>query len=83
MIPAGGLSVDHKDWIHPRYPFFLPVKALGRVFRGKFVGGLKRLYRRRKLNCDEPIGKTGLSMPSPLSAAPLRCCDILADTLIG
>jgi rubredoxin len=54
VIPAGGLSADHRSWIHPRYPFFLPVKALSRVFRGKFVTGLKRLYRRRKLNCSGP-----------------------------
>jgi hypothetical protein len=32
-----------------RYPFFLPVKVLGRVFRGKFVSGLKRLYRQKRL----------------------------------
>ena len=52
QIPAGGLSADHHHWVHPRYPFFLPVKGLSRVFRGKFVAGLKRLYRRRKLNCS-------------------------------
>lgn len=45
VIPAGGLSADHQRWVHPRYPFFLPVKVLGRVFRGKFVAGLKRAYR--------------------------------------
>jgi hypothetical protein len=49
VIPAGGLSLDHSRWIHPKYPFFLPVKVLSRVFRGKFVAGLKRLYRRKKL----------------------------------
>lgn len=49
VIPAGGLSFDHARWIHPRYPFFLPVKALGRVFRGKFVAGLRRLYRQKRL----------------------------------
>lgn len=54
MIPAGGLSADHKGWVHPRDPFFLPVKALSRVFRGKFVAGLKHLYRRRKLDCSGP-----------------------------
>jgi len=48
-IPAGGLSSDHTRWIHPRYPFFLPVKVLSRVFRGKFVAGLRRLYRQKKL----------------------------------
>ena len=48
-IPACGLSSDHTRWIHPRYPFFLPVKVLNRVFRGKFVSGLKRLFRQKKL----------------------------------
>ena len=49
VIPAGGLSADHQRWVHPRYPFFLPVKVLGRVFRGKFVAGLKRAYRQGDL----------------------------------
>ncbi len=49
VIPAGGLSPDHKAWVHPRYRFFLPVKALSRVFRGKFVAALKRAYRNGKL----------------------------------
>jgi hypothetical protein len=53
-IPAGGLSPDHSRWIRPRYPFFLPVKVLGRVFRGKFLAGLKRLYRDNKLHCAGP-----------------------------
>jgi hypothetical protein len=45
VIPAGGLSPDHARWIHPRYPFFLPVKVLSRVFRGKFVSGLKQAFQ--------------------------------------
>jgi hypothetical protein len=49
VIPAGGLSADHTRWIQPRYLFFLPVKVLSRVFRGKFVAGLQRAYRQRKL----------------------------------
>jgi hypothetical protein len=49
VIPAGGLSPDHQHWIHPRYAFFLPVKVLSRVFRGKFVAGLKAAHQRRKL----------------------------------
>ncbi|MGD0226821.1 MAG: IS91 family transposase [Terriglobia bacterium] len=55
VIPAGGISRDHTRWVHPRYPgFFLPVKVLSRVFRGKFIGGLKRLYRRKQLRCAGP-----------------------------
>jgi len=49
VIPAGGLSPDHKGWVRPRFPFFLPVKALSRVFRGKFVAGLKRAFRNGEL----------------------------------
>jgi hypothetical protein len=33
---------------------FLPVRVLSRVFRGKFLAGLKRLHRRKKLACAGP-----------------------------
>jgi hypothetical protein len=49
VIPAGGLSLDHQHWVHPRYAFFLPVKVLSRVFRGKFCAGLKKAFRQRRL----------------------------------
>jgi hypothetical protein len=49
VIPAGGLSADHQHWVHPRYRFFLPVKVLSRVFRGKFVHGLKQAFRTGEL----------------------------------
>jgi predicted Zn-ribbon and HTH transcriptional regulator len=54
VVPGGGLSPDHRGWVRPRYPFFLPVKVLSRVFRGKFLAGLKRLHRRNKLQCAGP-----------------------------
>jgi Putative transposase len=47
VVPAGGLSLDHTHWIKNRYAFFLPVKVLSRVFRGKFVAALKRAFRWR------------------------------------
>ncbi len=49
VIPAGGLSPDGLRWVHSRHPFLLPVKVLSRVFRGKFVAGLKRAFRAGKL----------------------------------
>jgi hypothetical protein len=49
VIPAGGLSLDHQRWVRPRYRFFLPVKVLSRVFRGKFTAGLKKAFRKREL----------------------------------
>src|SRR6266480_6108925 len=50
VVPAGGLSRDHARWIrsHPR--FFLPIAVLRRVFRGKFVVGLKSAFERRQLH---------------------------------
>lgn len=49
VIPVGGLAPNRTRWVHPRYPFFLPVKVLSRVFRGKFVAGLKDAFRRGQL----------------------------------
>src|SRR5438105_6140597 len=49
VIPSGGLSLDHQHWVHPRYPFFLPVKVLGKVFRGKFTEGLKSAFHAGEL----------------------------------
>lgn len=50
VVPAGGFAPDRQRWIHPRYAFFLPIKVLGKVFRGKFLEGLRRAYRRKKLD---------------------------------
>jgi Putative transposase/Transposase zinc-binding domain len=50
VVPAGGLSLDHTHWIQPRYRFFLPVKVLSRVFRGKFIAALQRNFRQGKLD---------------------------------
>jgi hypothetical protein len=51
VVPAGGLSRDHRQWIRPKYAdFFLPVKVLSRVFRGKFVEGLRDAYARGQLD---------------------------------
>jgi hypothetical protein len=44
VLAAGGLAPDHFRWISSRRSFFLPVKVLGRVFRGKFVAGLKTAF---------------------------------------
>jgi len=55
VIPGGGISPDKERWIHPLYPFFLPVKALSKVFRGKFIDGLRRAYRKKQLICAASI----------------------------
>ena len=49
VIPAGGIAPDDSRWIHCRENFFLPMRVLSRVFRGKFVAGLKRAFARGEL----------------------------------
>ena len=49
VAAAGGLAPDHMHWIPSRHTFFLPVKALSRVFRGKFDDGLKAVVHLNKL----------------------------------
>jgi Putative transposase/Transposase zinc-binding domain len=49
VVPGGGLARDHTRWIRSRSNFLLPVKVLSRVFRGKFVAALRRLFARDQL----------------------------------
>ena len=44
------MAFDRSCWIRPRGRFFLPVKVLGKVFRGKFVAGLRRAFGSGKLS---------------------------------
>src|SRR5208283_2887620 len=49
VVPGGGLSRDHQRWIPSPPNFFLPVKVLSRVFRGKFLDELGRAFRSKRL----------------------------------
>jgi hypothetical protein len=45
IVAGGGLSPDRDRWISCRPGFFLPVKVLGRLYRGKFLDYLGQAYR--------------------------------------
>src|SRR5260370_865451 len=49
LVPAGGLALDRSHWIASRRDFFLPVRVLSRMFRGKLLAFLKRSYRGKQL----------------------------------
>ena len=49
VIPAGGLSLDHRHWVKSPSRFFLSIKVLRRVFRDKFVAGLQQAFQNRQL----------------------------------
>ena len=42
VVPGGGLSPDGSRWIACSAGFFLPVRVLSKVFRGKFIDLLKQ-----------------------------------------
>ena len=44
VVPGGGLSQDGTRWLSCRPNFLAPVKVLGRVFRGKYLEGLRQAY---------------------------------------
>jgi hypothetical protein len=50
VVPAGGLAPDDTRWIHARPTFFLPVKVLRQVFRGKLVAGLRDAFHHGRLS---------------------------------
>jgi hypothetical protein len=49
LVPAGGLALDHSRWVAARHGFFLPVRVLSRMFRGKLLAFLKQSYRSNQL----------------------------------
>jgi putative transposase/transposase-like zinc-binding protein len=66
VIPSGGLSPDGMRWIRPRYAFFLPVQVLSRVFRGKFVAGLKRAFQDAQFHLHGNLAR--LAQPKTFAA---------------
>jgi hypothetical protein len=60
VVPGGGLSADQQRWISTSHPLFLmPVAVLCRVFREKFLSGLRHLYRKRLLKLRGPAAPLG------------------------
>jgi hypothetical protein len=55
VVSGGGISLDGERWVNSRNGFLLPVRVLSRLFRGRFVAGLKRLQDRGELECQGTI----------------------------
>jgi len=61
VVTGGGLSLDESRWISGSDDFFLPFQVLSRVFRGKFLAGLRKLFTRGQLHFAGKL--TALSRP--------------------
>lgn len=55
VVPGGGLSVDGTRWISCPKGFFLSVRVLSRLFRGKFLAHLDRLWKAGELSFGPSI----------------------------
>jgi hypothetical protein len=49
VIPGGVLLKNNKQWVHAKDNFLFPVKALSRVFRGKFIDFLEQAFNNGQL----------------------------------
>lgn len=49
VVPGGGLTPDGRRWVSRRPGYVLPVRPLGRLFRGKFLAALAALRRAGRL----------------------------------
>jgi Putative transposase/Transposase zinc-binding domain len=49
LVPAGGLAPDSSRWIACRPNYFLPVRVLSCMFRGKMLAFLKHAYDNNQL----------------------------------
>ena len=55
LVTAGGLSPDGERWVDSDPNFLAPVRVMGRLFRGKFMEGLKSLHHRGALKLPEGL----------------------------
>jgi len=53
IVPAGGLDIDGMQWRHSQKKFFVPVRALSKMYRAKFIESLRKEYIKGNLKIPE------------------------------
>jgi len=56
LVPAGGVSADHQQWRPAGQTYFVPVRALSKMFRGRFCALVHQ--ERPDLNLPESVWTT-------------------------
>ena len=59
VVTGGGLALDGQRWVAGRRRHLLPVKVLGKLFRGKFLAGLKQAYQAGELTLTGSVRSLG------------------------
>jgi hypothetical protein len=85
VVTGGGLSLDGRRWISGKPRFFLPVRVLGKLFRGKFLAGLKDAYQAGLLRLDGSVATLAdpRAFQSLLDAGYARNWNIYAKAPFG
>lgn len=60
IVTGGGLSKDRQKWKSVKGDFFIPVKGLSEMFKGKFLDYLKELNKNKKLKFTGKIKSLSL-----------------------
>jgi len=65
-ITGGALALDGTRWIPTRPTFLFPVRALAKVFRGRYLAGLRRAFDQGDLHLTG--GLAPLAEPAAFAA---------------
>ncbi len=68
IVTGGGLSPDGTEWASCRQDYLFPVKAMNRLFRGKFMAGLERAHKAGTLH----FAGTSAELADPVAFAKMR-----------
>lgn len=60
IVPGGGLDPEETRWVPARRDFFLPVRVLSQVFRGKLLSKLEKTLAREKIRAGSGEDPRGL-----------------------
>jgi hypothetical protein len=58
IVTGGGVTLDQSRWVHTAPHYLFPVRALSRMFRGKYLAGLNELFTAGKLEFHGELKET-------------------------
>lgn len=75
LVPGGGLSPDNNRWVGSRKKFFLPVKVLSRLYRGRFLTQLVAAHQEGRLTFHGELARLTNLEAFRQYLAPVRTID--------
>jgi hypothetical protein len=71
IVTGGGLGADGA-WVNSPERYLLPIDVLGKLFRGKFLAGLTRLFKKGKLAPTSRTHQATADLVKPAAFARLK-----------